>query len=133
MIGFDTNALIRLLVEDDAPQAAAVRKRLAALDDVAEAVFLNDIVLVETLWTLRRSYGFERTRLHDLLGQLLATHTFGFENRQVVTLAAQWYGSSAADFSDCLIAAKNAALGCELTVSFDRGMKALPGVELLRA
>ena len=67
MIGFDTNALIRLLVEDDAPQAAAVRKRLAALDNVAEAVFLNDIVLVETLWTLRRSYGFERAQLHDLL------------------------------------------------------------------
>jgi len=75
-------------VEDDAPQAAAVRRRLAALDDVAEAVLLNDIVQVETLWTLRQSYGFERTELHDLLGQLLATHTFGFENRQVVTLAA---------------------------------------------
>ena len=100
---------------------------LALVNGVASAA------LWYTLWTLRRSYGFERAQLHDLLGQLLATHTFGFENRRVVTLAAQWYGSSAADFSDCLIAAKNTALGCELTVSFDRGMKALPGVELLRA
>ena len=133
MIGFDTNALIRLLVDDDAAQAVAVRKRLAALDGVAEAVLLNDVVLVETLWTLRRAYGFERVQLHDLLGQLLATHTFGFENRQVVTQAAHWYGSTAADFSDCLIAAKNTMLGCDTTVSFDRGMKGLPGLEVLRS
>ena len=84
------------------------------------------------MWDESRESRIQGTELHDLLGQLLATHTFGFENRQVVTLAAQWYGSTAADFSDCLIAAKNSALGCDLTVSLDRGMKGLPDVELLR-
>jgi len=50
MIGAATNALFRLRVQDPAPQAAAVRKRLTALDDVAEEVLLNDIVVVETSW-----------------------------------------------------------------------------------
>ena len=55
-----------------------------------------------------------------------------FENRQVVAQASKLFQSSTADFSDCLIAAQNAALGCESTVTFDKAMTGLPGVELLR-
>ena len=133
MIGLDTNALLRLLTEDDVAQATLVRQRLAALDTVPESVLLNNVVLVETLWTLRRLYGFERSELQDLMEQLLSASTFCFENRQVVAQASMLFQSSAADFSDCLIAAQNAALGCESTVTFDKAMTGLPGVELLRA
>ena len=132
MIGLDTNALIRLLTEDDAAQAAAVRARLAPLDAIAESVLLNDVVLVETLWTLRRSYGFERATLQNLLDRLLSARTFCFENRNTVVQAANLYAHSKADFSDCLIAAKNAHLGCDTTVTFDKAMNNLPQVELLR-
>ena len=136
MIGLDTNALLRLLTEDDAAQAAQVRKRLAALDSVAESVLLNNIVLVETLWTLRRLYGFERAQLQDLLGQLLSASTFCFEDRATVSEATALFcdaSNGQADFSDCLIAAHNAQLGCDTTVTFDKGMSALPQVEVLRA
>lgn len=136
MIGLDTNALLRLLTEDDAPQAAQVRKRLAALDSVAESVLLNNIVLVELLWTLRRLYGFERAQLQDLLGQLLSVSTFCFEDRATVSQATELFCDTAhgtADFSDCLIAVQNAKLGCDATVTFDKGMGGLPQVEVLRA
>lgn len=135
MIGLDTNALLRLLTEDDAAQAAQVRKRLASLDNLAESVLLNNIVLVETLWTLRRLYGFERAQLQGLLGQLLSASTFGFEDRATVSRATDLYcdpSNGAADFSDCLIAVQNTRLGCEVTVTFDKGMTALPKVEVLR-
>lgn len=133
MIGLDTNALIRLLVADDAAQAAAVRKRLAPLDSLAESVLLNNIVLVETLWTLRRVYQFERAAMLGLLGQLLSAKTFGFEDRATVALATEHFAASQADFSDCLIAAQNARLGCDTTVTFDRGMSSLPKAEVLRS
>ena len=132
MIGLDTHALLRLLTDDDAAQAELVRNRLAALDATPESVLLNNVVLVETLWTLRRLYNFERSELQDLMEQLLSASTFCFENRQVVTQASKLFQSSTADFSDCLIAAQNAALGCESTVTFDKAMTGLPGVELLR-
>lgn len=132
MIGLDTNALIRLLTEDDAAQAAAMRTRLAALDVLPESVLLNNVVLVETLWTLRRAYGFERAALQTLLEALLSAQTFRFENRATVSQAAALFASSKADFSDCLIAAQNAALGCDVTVTFDKAMGALPAVEVLR-
>ncbi len=132
MIGLDTNALIRLLTEDDAAQAASVRKRLAPLDDTAESVLLNHIVLVETLWTLHKIYRFERATLQDLLEQLLSARTFCFEDRATVTQAAALFARSAADFSDCLIAVQNASLGCDCTITFDKAMGTLPHVELLR-
>ena len=131
MIGLDTKALIRLLTEDDAAQAAALRKRLAPLDATPESMLLNNVVLVETLWTLRRVYEFDRATLVDLMEQLLSVHTFCFEDRATVTQAATLFASSAADFSDCLIAVQNARLGCEVTLTFDKGMRSLPQVELL--
>lgn len=132
MIGLDTNALLRLLTEDDAAQAALVRKRLAALDATPESVMLNNTVLVETIWTLRRLYNFERSELQNLLEQLLSASTFCFENREVVTQASALFQSSTTDFSDCLIVAQNSALGCEATVTFDKAMGSLPRVELLQ-
>lgn len=132
MIGIDTNVLLRLLTEDDLAQAAAVRRLLEPLDAVAESVLINDIVLVETLWTLRRLYGFDRTDQAEVLGQLLSALTFRFEDRQVLSQALALFTHSAADFSDCLIAAKNTQWGCESTATFDRSMAALAGVALVK-
>jgi predicted nucleic-acid-binding protein len=132
MIGLDTNALLRLLTEDDAAQAAAVRERLAKLDSLPESVLLNHVVLVETLWTLRRLYGFERSSLLGLLEQLLSASTFCFEDRATVSQATALFARSTADFSDCLIAVQNARLGCDTTVTFDKNMGGLPQVEVLR-
>ncbi len=133
MIGIDTNVLLRLLTEDDAAQAAAVQRRLAPLDAVPEAVLINDIVLVETLWTLRRLYGFDRAGQAEVLGHLLSALTFRFEDREVLSHALKGFTESSADFSDCLIAAKNTRWGCESTATFDRSMATLAGVVLLRA
>ena len=132
MIGLNTNALLRLLTEDDAAQAAVVRKRLSDLDLTPESVMLNNTVLVETIWTLRRLYNFERGELQNLLEQLLSASTFCFENREVIARASALFQSSSADFSDCLIVAQNIALGCETTVTFDKAMGSFPRVELLQ-
>ena len=132
MIGIDTNVLLRLLTEDDATQSAAVKRLLAPLDAEPESVLINDIVLVETLWTLRRLYGFDRSGLADVLGHLLSALTFRFEDREVLDRALKDFTESSADFSDCLIAAKNGRWGCESTATFDRSMAHLTGVTLLK-
>lgn len=132
MIGIDTNVLLRLLTEDDATQAAVVQRLLAPLDAVPESVLINDIVLVETLWTLRRLYGYDREGQVEVLGHLLSALTFRFENRDVLSRAARLFAESSADFSDCLIAAKNIRFGCESTATFDRSMASLAGVALLK-
>ena len=45
--------------------------------------------------------------------------------------ATDLYEHSPADFADCLLSVKARAAGCDQLVTFDRGMKSLPGVNVL--
>jgi predicted nucleic-acid-binding protein len=65
------------------------------------------------------------------LEALMDTAAFAVEDLKVVAGALKTYKETAADFSDCLIAAKNAAEGCVHTVTFDRKMRVLPVVKML--
>jgi len=131
MIALDTNVLLRLLLNDDAAQARKARLAVEAVEAAGEQVLLNDIVLAEAVWTLRGKYDTGKPALLLMLRAVLDTASFAFESRPVLTTALALYETSAADFPDCLIAAKNAAAGCTHTTTFDRAMRGLPAVKLL--
>jgi len=133
MIGFDTNVLVRLLVNDDAAQAQAVRGLLEPIDDTPEAVFLSDLVIVEALWVLKARYGQDKAALAGVIDLLLSVKTFAFEHRPTLEQAVTAFRNGKAGFADCLIAARNSRLGCDYTVSFDRALARHPGVRLLAA
>jgi predicted nucleic-acid-binding protein len=131
LIAADTNVLVRLLVNDEPRQAAKARdlfEELAGQDDQA---WIADTVLVEVVWTLSRAY--ERSRA-DLVAALTAMATHGtlvLESPAAVAEAIEAFEKGPADFADCLLCAKARAAGCSAVATFDRGMKALPGVRLL--
>ena len=131
MIAIDTHVLLRLLTRDDAAQAGKAQRAIEAAEAAGDSVLVNDIVLAETLWTLASRYGTGKPDLLRSLRALLDTATFAFESRAVLVEAVDRYEVSAADFADCLIAAKNAALGAQPTLTFDRAMRELPAVRLL--
>lgn len=133
MIGFDTNVLVRLLVKDDLAQAEIVRKLLEPINDTPEAVFLSDLVIVETLWVLKARYQMNRAALADVMDLLLSVKTFAFEHRPTLEQATTAFRGGKAGFADCLIAARNRRLGCDYTVSFDQALARHPGVQLLAA
>lgn len=132
MIGLDTNVIVRLLANDDPAQTARARRAIASAEASGEPVLINDVVLVETLWTMRTRYRARRYGLATLATSLLDTPSFAFEDRDTVERASSLFLASSADFADCLIVAKNRALGARLTLTFDDGMRALPDVQVLR-
>jgi len=131
MIALDTNILLRLLLADDLHQLAKARRELATVRDAAAGVFINDIVLAEGFWTLRGSYGYSKDDVLLVLRELLNSAAFAFERRPVLQAACAMYEASAADFADCLIVAKNGAIGCKYTATFDRAMRGLLGAKVL--
>jgi predicted nucleic-acid-binding protein len=133
MIGFDTNVLVRLLVNDDEPQANAVRKLLEPLNDTPEAVFISDLVIVETLWVLKARYGLNRAALAGVIDLLLSVKTFAFEHRTTLEQAAAAFRNGKAGFADCLIVVRNHRLGCQHTATFDKALAKQDGVQLLVA
>lgn len=52
MIGFDTNLLVRLMVEDDEPQLRRARQLVQEATERDEPIFIGDIVLSELEWVL---------------------------------------------------------------------------------
>lgn len=129
MIALDTNVLVRLVTRDNEKQAL----RAKAVFDAAEhgGLFVSDIVLVELCWTLSRSYELERADISRTVRALLDNSCIAFESAVVVRNALSSFETTAADFPDCLIAAKARNAGCNQTFTFDQRMKSLPGVKLL--
>ena len=130
MIALDTNVLVRLVTRDNEAQAQRAK---AVFDAQKEhgGLFVSDIVLVELCWTLSRSYELERADIARTVRALLDNSGIAFESPLVVRNALNSFETTAADFPDCLIAAKASHAGCSHTLTFDQRMKSLPDVQLL--
>lgn len=131
MIALDTNVLVRLLTRDDEVQALRAKAAFDACGEAPGALYVADVVLAELCWTLARSYGFDRAEIARCLHAMLGNATLALESAAAVRAALASYEAGAADFPDCLIAAKSAAAGCARLLSFDRRMARLPGVDIL--
>ncbi len=131
MIALDSNVLLRLLTRDDMAQVGKAQRAIEAAEDAHERVLVNDLVLAETLWALKGRYDADKASLLLSLHGLLGSASFVFESRAVLVEAVRHFEASSAGFADCLIAAKNAALGASATLTFDKAMRTLPTVRLL--
>ncbi len=131
MQAIDTNLLVRLFVVDDAEQARRVRNLFDQHANEDGALWLADIVLVELVWALDRVYRRDRKQIAVALAALSGNATVQLESAQAVAEATALYAGSACDFADCLLAAKARRAGCDAVRTFDKGMRALPGVKLL--
>ncbi|HMO48471.1 MAG TPA: type II toxin-antitoxin system VapC family toxin [Rubrivivax sp.] len=132
MIAIDTNVLLRLLLRDAPAQATAAQHAIEAAERAGDAVLVNDLVLAEAVWTLSSRYGVDKAGILLTLRSLLDTGALAFENRSTVQEAVDRFEAAAVDFPDALIAAKNLAIGARTTLSFDRAMRQLPGVQWLK-
>lgn len=139
MIAIDTNVLLRYLLDDDPEQSP----RASALLAEEREILITDVVLAETLWTLRgKKYSLERSALVTVVEALLEESDFRFENVQVVWMALHDYrggddGTTAgADFADALIlnvaplAARDLDRPFDGLYTFDVKAQRMPGTKV---
>lgn len=131
VIGIDTNIIVRLLTRDDPVQFDAAVSLVKA-SSAAAPLFVNPMVIAETVWVLERVYKVDspvaRHQVAGLLGtvEIRVPETLRMENWE------QWFMSSHPGFSDVIIADINRANGCEKTMTFDRkAANSVAGMELL--
>lgn len=131
MIGVDTNVLLRLFVGDNRQQHAKAR-RLLARRSAGEPVHICTTVLLELVWSLRRTYGYPRNDILALLSELLDVNDVVFEQQERVAEAVERAKEDGADLPDLLIAMGNLKAGCTRTVTFDAGAaNRIEGMEFL--
>ena len=131
MIGLDTNAVIRYLVQDDKKQSAAATRFIEKSLTTETPGYINHISLCEIIWVLQRCYGVTKPQLREIIEGLLTTKQFTVENVEVTWKALRAYDANSADFCDALIGQANIHCGCEHTVTFDKKAASLPGFDLL--
>lgn len=114
MIAIDTNVLLRYLLQDDEEQAAKATKLILGSD----TVLITDVVLTETIWTLKgKRYNLSKEQIIDMVHALFAEPNFTFEDGQAVWGALKDYMNvkpiksagkpKQADFPDALIVNKS--------------------------
>jgi predicted nucleic-acid-binding protein len=140
VIAIDTNVLLRYLLWDDKTQAAKADK----LINGTTSVLITDVVLVETLWTLKgKKYKLDKTAMIDVLNSLFEEPNICFEDRRTVWQALNDYrqakpvkaGSKKkeADFPDALIVNKAKFYAMEKgealngVYTFDLAAQIIPG------
>ena len=138
MIAIDTNVLLRYLLDDDQIQTAKAEKLISG----KKIVLITDVVLVETVWTLKgKKYQLGKTELVAVITALFKEPNLRFENGQVVWMALNDYrkaksvGDKLADFSDALIVNKAKSIANSYSevlggvFTFDIAAQQLPGTE----
>lgn len=122
MIAFDTNYIVRLLIQDDPDQCAEVSATMRLEAENGRSIILYDVVLCETLWVLGSAYQASRRELIKALNVLKNEPVFVFENPDRVELALNRFESGKADFADYLILEIGKQNGHELR-TFDKTLK----------
>ena len=130
MIGLDTNVLLRHLAQDDPQQSPQALQLLEDADERQERVYLNVLVLAETVWSLEgKRYGLQRQEIAEILEQLLTTSAFEIQHRSQVQATLQDYRKGKAGFTDYLIGHLNPMSNCRTTVTFDRELAKADGFQ----
>ena len=113
MIAIDTNVLLRYLLWDDKKHAAKANR----LINGSTPVLITDVVLVETLWTLKgKKYRLDKTAIVNVLNALFEEPNICFEDGQTIWRALYDYRlakpvkvggkNKEADFPDSLVVNK---------------------------
>lgn len=140
MIAIDTNVVLRYLLNDDPGQSPRARR----LIERNERVLITDVVLVETIWTLKgKKYKVNKGEIVSLVSLLLAEPNIEFENSQIVWRALNDFRKARpvkvsgkakeADFSDALVVRKAQLIAetqntnLSAVYTFDVAARELPG------
>lgn len=103
MIAFDTNYLVRHIVQDDPAQCRAVAATVKRESKEGRSIRIFDLVLLETHWVLRSVYGFDRQAWSEVLEELLDDSIFSFDDSTGLRWALEHYRKGKADFADYLL------------------------------
>jgi predicted nucleic-acid-binding protein len=122
MIAFDTNALIRMLIEDDEPQATRVKEIIIQVETRSEQILILSEVMIETVWVLDSVYRCTREEIAGFLEMLLHTSTFTVAEPAVIRSAISQY-KRGGDFADLIIVNQSKQLRAKTLISFDKKLQ----------
>ena len=119
MIALDTNAIVRVLTEDDEIQAKKVQTIISNAELNERKILILSEVVIETVWVLESVYHCSPEEISMLIENLLAAPTFYLPDSTVIRKAIKTF-KNGGDFADLLIVGLAKHHQAEKLFSFDR-------------
>lgn len=120
----DTNAFLRLLLDDIPKQADVVKKLIKQAKKEQVRIIVPQIVVFEIDFILRKYYGFEKQEVIDKLKPLLSASYFVIESMGIFQNALILYKENNVSLADCFLIAKAQVEEADL-FTFDQKLKRL--------
>lgn len=131
MEALDTNILVRFATRDDVNQLHKAERLMREKFSAQQPAWISIIVVTEFAWVLARCYGYGRLQIASSLRGMLNTPVFRVEDHALAGDAIDLFLGSSADFSDCIILARNKSRSITPTHTLDRKAARLDGFKLL--
>jgi predicted nucleic-acid-binding protein len=119
----DTNVLVRFLLADDKGQALRVKRMFEAAEHSGERFKITTPVLLEMIWVLSAVYELTRDEVLHALELLAQMPILEFESYDDVQRLIRLGRSTRADLSDLLIGVVAQSGGCDVTLTFEKGLQ----------
>jgi predicted nucleic-acid-binding protein len=119
MVLFDTNAILRYILQDNAEMAAAVKTTIAA--NLGRCMIPVEVV-AEMVYVLSKVYQVERAVIAQTIEGIGDIDDNLLASRSVVIYSLQIYAASNLDFVDCLLAGYAKIKGYSV-FTFDKQLK----------
>ncbi len=124
MIALDTNAIVRVLIEDNEDQAKIVQAVINDAEANGRRILILSEVIIETVWVLESVYQCSRQEISTFIENLLSAPTFYLPDSAVIRKAIKQY-KNGGDFADLLIVGQAKAFQAKKLFSFDRKLQNL--------
>ncbi len=123
-IVIDTNAFLRLLLNDIPKQADQVEQLIRQARKGQIRIIVPQIILFEIDFILRKYYNFKKQEIIEKLKALLAASYFVIESRDIFQKALFFYYENNISFVDCFLLSKAEQEEAEL-FTFDKNLNKL--------
>lgn len=123
--GLDTSVVLRLVSGQPKSQATAALARLERAAREGDKAVVSDLVILEAYHALQFHYGLSRTEARDLLLGLLTSDLAEPQSAEVLMVLRSTGGPGVVD----RMIQKGYSGHGATTLTFDRRMATLPGVE----
>lgn len=128
MVGIDSNVFLRVFINDGGPQ-----HRMAV--DLVRAngqVWIGKVVLVETVWVLRKLFKYTKDQVLTFVNTVLEADAFVLEDREVIEAALFAFATGGAGYADCVILESARRQGAVPVFTFDLDLAKVEGAALLK-
>jgi predicted nucleic-acid-binding protein len=122
MIALDTNAIVRVLTDDDETQAHTVRTIITDAERKGIKILILSEVIIETVWVLESAYKCVRGEITAMVENLLSAPVFFLPDSIVIRNAIRQY-ENGGDFADLLIVGQAKKHQATELISFDKKLQ----------